>query len=669
MRMKCKLFVISLIILIMVACKKEKVQTYDKMEWWKDARFGLFIHWGIYSVPAGTYQGRKIPNIGEWIMNQAKIPVNEYAKYAEKFNPVDFNAEEWVKLAKDAGMKYIIITSKHHDGFAMFHSKVSTYNIYDATPFKRDPLDELARACKKYNMRLGFYYSQAQDWHHAGGAAIGGHWDSLQNGDMDKYIDEVAVPQVREILSNYGEISVLWWDTPEDMTKDRAEKFLPLLDLQPGIIYNNRLGGSFKGDLETPEQHIPETSIPGKNWESCMTMNDTWGYKSYDQNWKSTKKLIFNLIDIASKGGNYLLNVGPTSLGRIPDSSIKRLKEVGKWMSVNGESIYGTSASPFKNLQWGKCTQKLQENSTTLYFHIINFPENQELLISGLDNKVQKIYALADQKKSELPFIRKGANIIIDISTVKKDRYATVVVMEIQGKPVVSEPPVISCSTKIFSDSLQIWLSTDIVGSEIRYTLDGSDPFVQSPVYTQEIKLLPENDVTIHAAVFKAGKQVSGSAVKTFFKVLPEPAVWLKNENSGLKYSYYEGVWDGLPDFSRMKPIKSGITKSIDISKKGKPFNYGLEFSGYVKIPVNGVYTFYLESDDGSKMTIDDSYIIDNNGTHPMVEKSVEVPLAKGFHKINISFFQQGGGDGLNVSLKGPGIEKQIIGETFYFHE
>jgi alpha-L-fucosidase len=653
----------------MVACKKEKVQTYDKMEWWKDARFGLFIHWGIYSVPAGTYQGRKIPNIGEWIMNQAKIPVNEYAKYAEKFNPVDFNAEEWVKLAKDAGMKYIIITSKHHDGFAMFHSKVSTYNIYDATPFKRDPLDELARACKKYNMRLGFYYSQAQDWHHAGGAAIGGHWDSLQNGDMDKYIDEVAVPQVREILSNYGEISVLWWDTPEDMTKDRAEKFLPLLDLQPGIIYNNRLGGSFKGDLETPEQHIPETSIPGKNWESCMTMNDTWGYKSYDQNWKSTKKLIFNLIDIASKGGNYLLNVGPTSLGRIPDSSIKRLKEVGKWMSVNGESIYGTSASPFKNLQWGKCTQKLQENSTTLYFHIINFPENLELLISGLDNKVQKIYALADQKKSELPFIRKGANIIIDISTVKKDRYATVVVMEIQGKPVVSEPPVISCSTKIFSDSLQIWLSTDIMGSEIRYTLDGSDPFVQSPVYTQEIKLLPENDVTVHAAVFKAGKQVSGSAVKTFFKVLPEPAVWLKNENSGLKYSYYEGVWDGLPDFSRMKPIKSGITKSIDISKKGKPFNYGLEFSGYVKIPVNGVYTFYLESDDGSKMTIDDSYIIDNNGTHPMVEKSVEVPLAKGFHKINISFFQQGGGDGLNVSLKGPGIEKQIIGETFYFHE
>ncbi|MEY3895427.1 MAG: hypothetical protein RLZZ214_946, partial [Verrucomicrobiota bacterium] len=308
------------------------------MAWWRDAKFGLFIHWGLYAVPAGIYDGKPVGGIGEWIMKNAKIPVETYAKYADGFNPTQFDARKWVRMAKDAGMKYIVITSKHHDGFAMFHSKASPYNINDATPFKRDPLKELAEACKEEGMKLGFYYSQCQDWHHPGGGVSGDkHWDPAQDGSFDEYLDKVAIPQVKEILTNYGPVCVLWWDTPNKMmTPERSAKLNELLKLQPGIIHNNRLGGGFKGDTETPEQHIPATGYPGRDWEACMTLNDTWGFKSTDHNWKSTKTLLQNLIDIASKGGNYLLNVGPTAEGVVPEESVERLAEVGRWMKING---------------------------------------------------------------------------------------------------------------------------------------------------------------------------------------------------------------------------------------------------------------------------------------------------------------------------------------------
>jgi alpha-L-fucosidase len=379
-----------------------KEQRDARMQWWREARFGMFIHWGVYSVPAGTYNGKQIPGIGEWIMNRGKIPVAEYKAYAKQFNPVRYNPDKWVRLAKEAGMKYIIITSKHHDGFALFDSKVTDWDVVDATPYGKDLLKPLAQACKKHGIKLGFYYSQAQDWNHPGGAASGGHWDPAQDGDMNEYIRTIAAPQVKEILTHYGKIAVLWWDTPTNMNKERADMLQPLITLQPNIITNNRLGGGYKGDNETPEQHIPATGL-NYDWETCMTMNDTWGFKSYDNNWKSTKVLIQNLVDIASKGGNYLLNVGPTSLGEIPQPSIERLQEIGKWMKINGESIYDTTASPFAKLTWGRCTKKESDKGAILYLHVFDWPTDGTLVVPGLKNKVKQAYLLANRQTETNP--------------------------------------------------------------------------------------------------------------------------------------------------------------------------------------------------------------------------------------------------------------------------
>jgi alpha-L-fucosidase len=416
------------------AWQRECGATHDKrMQWWREARFGMFIHWGVYSVPAGVWKGEQSKHIGEWLMLDYKIPVAEYAELAKQFNPVKFDADRIVKIARDAGMKYIVITSKHHDGFAMFHSSASPYNIYDATPFKRDPLKELAAACKKQGMRLGFYYSEAQDWHHPGGAAAkGGHWDKAQDGSMDDYIDKIAVPQVKELLSNYGPVSILWWDTPVGMTPERVSKLLPLLKIQPDIITNNRLDKDKKtGDFSTPEQKIPATGMPGKDWETCMTMNTTWGYKSFDNKWKSTETLLHNLIDIASKGGNYLLNVGPTSEGEIPQPSVERLSEIGKWMKVNGESIYGTTASPFKELSWGRCTTKISGDGATLYLHVFDWPTDSKLVVPGLKNTVQEAHLLATHSKLKTSASPQG--IVVDLPKAAPDKISSTIVLRVKG--------------------------------------------------------------------------------------------------------------------------------------------------------------------------------------------------------------------------------------------
>jgi alpha-L-fucosidase len=389
-------------------------------------------------------------------MNRAKIPVSEYQQYARQFNPVKYDPDVWVKMARDAGMKYIVITSKHHDGFAMFKSQASKWNIADATPYGKDVLKPLAAACRKYGIKLGFYYSQAQDWNNPGGAAARkvatdgwdnpdsaridaytkahhGHWDPYQTSrSMSDYIDQVAVPQVKELLTNYGDVAVLWWDTPTQMTDEFADKLQAVLKLQPGIITNDRLKRpNYPGDFMTPEQHIPASAIAGKDFEVCMTMNGTWGYKSFDHKWKSVSTLVRNLVDIASKGGNYLLNVGPRADGTFPQESIDILKGMGSWMKQNGAAVYATQKSPLPPLSWGRCTKKEHNGNTVLYLSVFDWPANGTLHVDGLTSSVVACKALANGK--QLKTAGSGSGLDINVSGVSPDPIATVIELEVKG--------------------------------------------------------------------------------------------------------------------------------------------------------------------------------------------------------------------------------------------
>ena len=407
-----------------------------RMAWWREAKFGLFLHWGVYSVPAGKYGNNN--GYGEWIMNSAKIPVAEYQGFARQFDPVKYDPNLWVKMAKDAGMRYIVITAKHHEGFAMYPSAASQWNIADATPYKKDILGPLVEAAKAQGLKIGFYYSQSQDWNNPGGAKAGypegEGWDVAQKGSYDDYLNQVAVPQVRELLTRYP-IDILWWDTPMYMTPKRVGPLAALTQLRPGLITNNRLGGGL-GDTATPEQFVPVTGYPG-DWETCMTMNDHWGYNAWDQNWKSAADLIHKLAEICSKGGNFLLNIGPTSAGEFPPNSIQRLRDIGAWLHVNGEAIYGTTAGPFAYLPWGVATRK----GGQLYLHVFNWPKNGELRVP-LNNQVKSARLLADPS-AKLAINQEANHLLIKVPAQVPDAVDAVVVLDLIGEPVVEPLPTV----------------------------------------------------------------------------------------------------------------------------------------------------------------------------------------------------------------------------------
>jgi alpha-L-fucosidase len=404
----------------------------ERTKWFRHDKFGMFVHWGLYSIPAGEWKGKQIPGIGEWIMNRARIPVTEYEQLAKLFNPVEFNAEQWVKVAKDAGIKYIVITSKHHDGFAMYHSKVSKYNVVDATPFGRDPMTELAQACKKEGVRFCFYYSQDQDWHEPDGTGNSWDWPDESKKNFTKYFNEKAVPQVKEILTQYGPIGLIWFDTPRKISREQSVELTKLVhQLQPACLVNSRVGNDIGDYKSVGDSEIPRTPLH-QAWETCVSLNNTWGYKKDDTDWKSPKVVIHKLVKVVSKGGNYLLNVGPTAQGIIPEGSVKVLQEVGRWMDKNSESVYGTTDDVFGPLPWGTCTVK----PGVLYLHVFDWPQNGKLPVPGLKNKVNKAYFLVDKQKP-LVTSRVGDNVIVEVGDNAPDKNDTVIVLEIVGTPDV----------------------------------------------------------------------------------------------------------------------------------------------------------------------------------------------------------------------------------------
>jgi alpha-L-fucosidase len=456
------------------AIKETPAQYNARMKWWCSARFGMFIHWGLYSEAAGYWNGKPIFSLGEatngeeapqgyvvnphneivpiaeWIMNDMHIPRSQYAALTSEFDPVKFSAERWVKFAKQAGAKYIVITSKHHDGFCMFNTKATDYNVVQDTPWHRDPLLALSQACRRNGIKFCTYYS-IMDWHSPDQEPASPDPEHptynpthFAAGKKDAYIQYMET-QLKELVTQYRP-TVLWFDgewmngwTDQDGWK--VYDYLRTLD--PSLIINGRLGNrnTGPGDYGTPEQYIPPNGLPGRDWETCMTMNDTWGYRKDDHDWKSTKTLVHDLIDCASKGGNYLLNVGPTGEGLIPAASVERLKQIGKWMRVNGQAIYGTTASPFtEQLPWGRCTQRVTAHGTTLYLHVWDWPSDGRLLVPGLKNKISKAYLL------EANFLgwHKGlatANgtdgVTVFLPKSAPDEISSTVVLEFDGAPEI----------------------------------------------------------------------------------------------------------------------------------------------------------------------------------------------------------------------------------------
>jgi alpha-L-fucosidase len=489
--------------------KKDKDK---RMEWWRNARFGMFIHWGLYAVPAGEYKGNT--GYGEWIMNEAGIPIPEYEKFAADFNPIKFNADDWVKTAADAGAKYIVITSKHHDGFSIFNSKVSDYDIMDRTSFKRDPLNELADACKKQGIKLCFYHS-IMDWHHP----------DAKGEKFSLYRDNYLKAQLKELLTNYGPIGALWFDGEwiDEWTEDQGKDLYNYVrNLQPDIIINNRVGKgrsgmqgmnnyeNAAGDFGTPEQEILNTSSV-QDWESCMTMNDHWGYNKNDKNFKSTESLIWNLVDCSAKGGNYLLNVGPTAEGLIPGESVERMKEIGEWMKVNSVAIYKSKA--WTHFEDNENIRYTTDNKGIVYVFVKGWPGNKIVLKKIKPAKGSKVKLLGTKDLLNWTVSENGITINLPEEYNKEENRPCkyVYVFQMKGKaqpvsvqPVIGNPDELSKGFRIFDKSTTLSMSSPEPGATIFYTIDGSEPGISSIVYTEPINL--KNSCEVKAISTTKGK-------------------------------------------------------------------------------------------------------------------------------------------------------------------
>lgn len=431
---------------------KKSMETHgQRIAWWRSAKFGMFIHWGVYSLPGGEWKGKKVSGYAEHLMRKEKITRKEYLGLAHQFNPVQFNAEQWVLNAKKAGMNYFIVTAKHHDGFAMYNSEVSDFNIIKQTPFGRDPMMELAKACKKHGMKFGFYYSHAFDWEHPD--APGNDWEYKNpGGDLNlyggrdwfdvhpellpkaiKYVDEKAIPQIRELLTKYHP-DILWFDTPHKLPLSENIRILRTIrEIDPGVVVNGRLArsadimmGDYKNTADRPAEFSPVTS----DWEAIPTTNESYGYSKFDDSHKPVSFFVQLLAKAASRGGNLLMNIGPMGNGAFDIKDLDILKGIGSWISKNKGSIFGTQISPLALQSWGVSTMK--ENR--IYLHVFTWPSNGKLTIGGIKSNIRKAYLLTDpQKKSLAIDFLNSEDLNISIPLKAPDTANTVIVLEMRG--------------------------------------------------------------------------------------------------------------------------------------------------------------------------------------------------------------------------------------------
>jgi alpha-L-fucosidase len=643
-----------------------------RMAWWRNARFGMFIHWGLYSIPAGEWPG-KGSNHAEWIRDTAKIPVDEYERLLPKFNPVKFDAEQWVALAREAGMRYLVITSKHHDGFCLFDSTLTDWDVM-STPFKRDIMKELSDACKKDgHVRFCMYHS-IMDWHHPDYLPRR-PWEKTDRpeagADFNRFVAYLK-GQLEELCSDKYDPGLIWFDGQWEGTWNNTlghEIEQHVRSLRPRIIINSRVGraggayglentehGGRMGDYGTPEQFIPDDA-PAFDWETCMTMNANWGYNAKDHHFKTTKDLLQKLADIASKGGNFLLNVGPTAEGEIPAESVQRLQEIGAWMKTNGESIYGTQGGPFKILPWGRCTMKRQGPTTRLYLHVFDWPKNGVLVVPGIYNEAITAHLLATPG-AKLPVRRDDDALHISLPNSATDAINSVVVLDVAGAPDIADPPTLAAPTSMFMGTMDVTATTTREGATVRYTLDGSDPKATSPEAKGPIAIT--GTTTLRARTFRGDRAVSPVSSRTFTLSTPRPAAQITRETRGLTAKLYKGEFKTCDELSGLKHVAMETKQAFTLDRPNEDL-YAYTFAGYLDVPRDGVFVLTLASDDGSRLFLGNDLIVDNDGLHSLQEKSAEVALSAGLHPIAVEYFERTGGAELKVFWSGPGVPKQVI--------
>jgi alpha-L-fucosidase len=397
------------------------------LQWFRNAKFGLFIHWGLYSKLGGNWKDSSYYGSGEWLQYRAKISAKDYEKVAANFNPVNFNATQWAQIAKDAGIGYMVITAKHHEGFSMYDSKVSPFNIMEATPYKKDPMKALSAACKAQGIPFGFYYSQFLDWHEPNGG--GNNWD-FEDAKKDylRYYREKSIPQLKELLTNYGPLGIVWFDMPGGLTKAQTRLMIDSLRmLQPGCLFSSRVGHDLGDYRDFGDSEVPPVPIAGA-WESIYTHNDSWGFIQHDMNFKAPAEIIRLLANVASKGGNLMLNVGPDGTGQWPAYSVQFLLETGKWLKKYGESIYGTTHGLIPAQPWGVTTSKGQR----LYLHVWTPPANGLLRVPQLKAKVTSVKLLGNA--TPVKWKQTDQELQVQLPTTLPDNRNTVLVVSYIGE-------------------------------------------------------------------------------------------------------------------------------------------------------------------------------------------------------------------------------------------
>lgn len=674
-------------------------------QWFTDAKFGIFIHWGVYAVPGWSSKGQ----YAEWYQNglqgndtarqrfhKQKFGDRTYYDLANDFKAELFNPDEWAKLFEESGAKYIVLTSKHHDGFTLWPSKEADrdwgfkWNAVDVGP-KRDLINDLFKAVRKTSVHAGMYYS-LYEW-----------FNPLWKADKGRFAMEHTWPQMKDLINNY-QPDVFWtdgdWDVHDSVWK--SKEFLTWLynesPVKNKVIVNDRWGAGLRfkhGGIYTPE-YQPDLDFEDHAWEESRGMGYSYGYNRQEDAWdyNSAQSLVLQLIDKVSRGGNFLLDIGPDEHGKIPPIMQERLLQMGEWLKINGEAIYNTSRWKIHS-QWSKGNREYKDrsgdmllkitidpdpgyavkevfytynaNTNALYAILPKYPGNKKIILKNLNlTEGTNVSFLSTKAMLQWKQVGDDAEVMLPEynPNVIKSPYAYVVKIENFGR-YAAKPKIVITYNKSLQPTVSISNTAD--GAAIYYTTDGSMPTTQSAVYGKPFTV--KSTTVVKAIAVKNGiinSDVMQTTVKDYGLMRHSD---VRASNIGLKYKYYEADAMSISATERLQPVKTGIADGIDTKYKNRAEKYGFVFEGYILAAKTALYDFYISSDDGSMLYIDDQLIINNDGNHGMDEKQDKARLEKGFHKIKIVYYDAGGDNGLRVSYGISGGEKVQIPGSILFHQ